>query len=66
MQVMPQTVSAVQTILEFGLPAVVAVTKADTCPSNLDTRVTAICNQLLEHGLFTEAVGGDVPVSGSD
>jgi hypothetical protein len=60
-QVMPQTLAAVKTILEFSLPCVVAVTKADTHPDP-ESRKAAISQQLLEAGLVTEEFGGDVPV----
>ena len=60
--VMPQTVSAVKTILENELPCVVAVTKADTYPDP-ESRKQFISQQLLEHELVTEEYGGEVPVS---
>ena len=56
--------SAVKTILEFSLPCVVAITKADILPDP-EARRGAISQQLLEAGLVTEEFGGDVPVSDS-
>jgi hypothetical protein len=51
----------VKIILEFSLPCVVAVTKADTHPDP-ESRKAAISQQLLEAGLVTEEFGGDAPV----
>ncbi len=58
---MPQTRQAVKTILDNGLPCVVAITKADKLTEPEDARAS-ISQKLFEMGMATEDSGGDVPV----
>jgi translation initiation factor IF-2 len=59
--VMPQTKECVEIVLAAGVPAVVAVTKADTVP-DVPRAVEAVSKQLLALGLAVEGFGGDTPV----
>lgn len=63
--VMPQTVEAIQHAKAAGVPIVVAVNKIDKSGADLKR----IHNDLSQHGLLTEAWGGDtifVPVSAKE
>jgi translation initiation factor IF-2 len=53
----PQTVEALKLIAEVGLPYVVALTKIDKPGSNIEKAKMS----LLEHQIFLEGLGGDVP-----
>ncbi len=53
----PQTVEALKLITEVGLPYIVALTKIDKPASNIEKAKMS----LLEHGIFLEGLGGDVP-----
>ncbi len=53
----PQTVEALKLITEVGLPYIVALTKIDKPASNIEKAKLS----LLEHGIFLEGLGGDVP-----
>ena len=53
----PQTVEALKLITEVGLPYVVALTKIDKPGSNIEKAKMS----LLEHQIFLEGLGGDVP-----
>lgn len=57
---MPQTLECVKLITEAGTPAVVAVTKCDLVDP--EAAVARVGKQLLEAGLATEGLGGDVPI----
>jgi len=57
--VMPQTLDALSAIKEAKIPYVVALTKIDK--SNADIERTKA--SLLEHEIFLEGLGGDVPYS---
>lgn len=59
--VMPQTRESVRMIVEAGVPAVVALTKVDKYP-DYQRKLTEVSEALLEEGLTTEDMGGDVPV----
>lgn len=53
----PQTVEALKLITEVGLPYIVALTKIDKPESNIEKAKLS----LLEHQIFLEGLGGDVP-----
>lgn len=53
----PQTVEALKRINEVGLPYIVALTKIDKPGSNIEKAKMS----LLEHQIFLEGLGGDVP-----
>src|SRR3990167_3920434 len=53
----PQTVEALKLIGEVGIPYVVALTKIDKPGSNIEKAKMS----LLEHQIFLEGLGGDVP-----
>ncbi len=55
--VMPQTLDALAAIQEAKIPFVVAITKIDK--NNAD--VEHAKNSLLEHGVYIEGLGGDIP-----
>ncbi len=53
----PQTVEALKLITEAGLPYIVALTKTDKPGSNIEKAKMS----LLEHQIFLEGLGGEVP-----
>ena len=53
----PQTVEALKLITEAGLPYIVALTKIDKPGSNIEKAKMS----LLEHQIFLEGLGGEVP-----
>ena len=53
----PQTVEALKLITEAGLPYIVALTKIDKPGSNIEK----VKMSLLEHQIFLEGLGGEVP-----
>ena len=53
----PQTLEALKLIKEVGIPYIVAFTKIDKPSANLERAKMT----LLEHGIFLEGMGGDVP-----
>lgn len=55
--VKPQTLEALKAITEAGIPYLVAISKIDK--SNADIEKTK--NSLLEHGIYLEGMGGDIP-----
>ncbi len=55
--VKPQTVEAYKLILEAGIPYIVALTKIDKPGSNIERAKLS----LLEHQIFLEGMGGEVP-----
>ena len=55
--VKPQTLEAYKTIQKAGLPYIVAINKIDKPGANVDR----VKNNLLEHEIYLEGYGGDVP-----
>lgn len=55
--VKPQTLQALKAITEAGIPFLVAISKIDK--SNADIEHTK--SSLLEHGIYLEGLGGDIP-----
>ncbi len=55
--VKPQTLEAHKLILAVGIPFIVALTKIDKPGSNIEKAKMS----LLEHGIFLEGLGGEVP-----
>ncbi len=55
--VMPQTLDALAAIKEAGIPFIVAITKIDKNNADIDHTK----NSLLEHEIFIEGMGGDIP-----
>ncbi|HEY4517870.1 MAG TPA: translation initiation factor IF-2 [Candidatus Paceibacterota bacterium] len=55
--VKPQTLEALKTIKEAGIPYIVAINKIDKPQANVERTKTS----LLEHEIFLEGMGGDVP-----
>ena len=55
--VMPQTEDALAAIQESGIPYVVAITKIDKNNADVERAKYSI----LEHGIYLEGLGGDVP-----
>lgn len=52
-----QTVEAVKTIIAEKVPYIVAITKTDKTNANVDK----VKSELLEHGVYVEGFGGDIP-----
>lgn len=52
-----QTIEAIKTILSEKVPYIVAVTKIDRPNANVEK----IKSELLEHGVYVEGYGGDIP-----
>lgn len=55
--VMPQTKEALRAIEEAKIPFVVAITKIDKPNANIERTKSS----LLEHGIYLEGMGGDIP-----
>ena len=54
-----QTIEAIKTILAANVPYIVALTKIDRPNANPER----IKSELLEHGVYVEGYGGDIPVN---
>ena len=54
-----QTVEAIKTIITANVPYIVAITKIDRPNANPER----IKSELLEHGVYVEGYGGDIPVN---
>ena len=52
-----QTTEAIKTILNEKVPYIVAITKIDKTNANVDK----VKSELLEHGVYVEGYGGDIP-----
>ena len=52
-----QTVEAIKSISSQNVPYIVAITKIDKPNANIDR----VKNELLEHGVYVEGYGGDIP-----
>ncbi len=52
-----QTLEALEAIKESGIPYIVAINKIDKPGANVDRTK----NTLLEHGIYLEGMGGDIP-----
>jgi translation initiation factor IF-2 len=57
--VMPQTLEALGSIKEAGVPFVIAINKIDSPKANVDQ----IKNNLIENEIYIEGYGGDIPVA---
>ncbi len=55
--VMPQTLDALKAITDAQIPTIVAITKIDK--NNADVNATKL--SLVEHGIYIEGMGGDIP-----
>ena len=60
--IMPQTIESGLSAMDMNIPIVVAITKCDIEGINPNEKQTEIENQLIEHGIISEQMGGDVPV----
>jgi translation initiation factor IF-2 len=52
-----QTIEAIKTIINEKVPYIVAITKID----RLNANVERVKSELLEHGVYVEGYGGDIP-----
>ena len=60
--VMDQTVESGTSAVELGIPVVVAITKCDLDGIDADNAQMNIESELINHGLVSENLGGEIPV----